>query len=290
VATWSPRHDTSARASRAPRRAARPLALLLAAAVPVAAPAQGAAAPAEGPHPIRYDLRVDGAITAAAFAFWIGSAAARSHLAPSSCRICGAGSLDVAARDALRWEDVGLARDASDLLAVAVLPAGVAAHQLLAARAAGDAEAGLVDLLVVAQAVAIAADLNQVVKYVAARARPYVVEAAGRRSDPDDYLSFYSSHTSVSFSLVAAAGTVSSLRGYRSAPWVWAVGLGLAATTGYLRIAGDEHHLTDVLVGAAAGTAIGVALPRLFHGREGPSAVAAGPVAGPLSLGIALAF
>jgi membrane-associated phospholipid phosphatase len=276
-ATGSSRHDTSARG-----RAARSLTLLLAA-LPLAAAG-------EGPRPIRHDLRVDGAVTAAAFALWIGAAAARPYLAPTRCRICGAGRLDVAARDALRWDDVGLARDASDVLAVGLVPAGVALHQLLAARAAGDAGEGLVDLLVVAQAVAIAGDLNQAVKYATARARPYVRDAAGRRGDPDDHLSFYSSHTSVAFSLAASAGTVSSLRGYRSAPWVWAAGLGLAATTGYLRIAGDQHHLTDVLAGAAAGTAIGVALPRLLHGRERPAGVAAGPVAGPLSLGITLAF
>jgi membrane-associated phospholipid phosphatase len=267
------------------RRAGRPIVLLLAAALPIVVPAQG-------PHPIRYDLRVDGAVTAAAFALWIGSAAAKDRLAPSRCGLCEPGRLDAWARDALRWRDVEPARDVSDLLAVGLLPAGVVAHQLLAARAAGDAAEGLVDLLVVAQAVAIAADLNQVAKYATGRARPVVGEGEpGRRSDPDDLLSFWSSHTSVAFSLAAASGTVSSLRGYRSAPWVWAIGMGLAATTGYLRIAGDEHHLTDVLAGAAAGTAMGVALPRLLHGRERPDAVAAGPVvAGRLSLGIALAF
>jgi membrane-associated phospholipid phosphatase len=66
--------------------------------------------------------------------------------------------------------------------------------------------------------------------------------------------------------------------------------MALAATTGYLRIAGDEHHLTDVLAGAAAGTAVGIALPRLLHGREGSGAVSVAPLAGPLSLGIAVAF
>lgn len=258
--------------------------MLLAAAFPLAVRAQA-------PRPIRYDLRVDGPVTAAAFALWIGSAAAKEHLAPSRCRICGAGRIDTGARDALRWRDLELARDGSDLLAAGVVPAGVIAHQLLAARAAGDTSQGLVDLLVVAEAVAIASGLNHVVKYTAARARPFVRDGeTGRERDPDDLLSFYSNHTSVTFALAAASGTVSSLRGYRSAAWAWGVGMALAATTGYLRIAGDEHHLTDVLAGAAAGTAVGIALPRLLHGREGSGAVSVAPLAGPLSLGIAVAF
>jgi membrane-associated phospholipid phosphatase len=234
---------------------------------------------------------VDGAVTAAAVALWIGAELAKEHLGPSRCRICEVPGLDAAARDALRWEDVRPARNASHVLAYGLLPAGVAAHQLLAARAAGDTAEGLVDLLVVLQAVALAQDLNHAVKHATGRARPYLADGApSRGTETDDFLSFYSGHASVAFALASAAGTVSSLRGYRGTPWVWAVGMALAATTGYLRIAGDEHHLTDVLAGAAAGTAIGIALPRLLHGREQPGAVAAGPVAGPLSFGIALEF
>jgi hypothetical protein len=40
-----------------------------------------------------------------------------------------------------------------------------------------------------------------------------------------------------------------------------------ASATGYLRIAADRHYLTDVLVGAAIGGAVGWAVPRLFDRR-----------------------
>jgi len=181
-------------------------------------------------------------------------------------------ALDASARDLLVWGYGGGAKRASDVLAYALLPAGMVTHQLLAARAAGDRDAGLVDVLIVAEAAAIAMDLNQLVKFAVGRQRPFVRYGnwpePDRAPDPDDNLSFYSGHTTFTFALAAAAGTVSDLRGYRSAPWVWGVGLALAATTGYLRVAADKHYLTDVLVGAATGLAVGIAVPRVFHGRE----------------------
>jgi len=100
---------------------------------------------------------------------------------------------------------------------------------------------------------------------------------------PDDAnLSFYSGHTNFTFALAAAAATVGRLRGYRWAPAALLVGGLVAATTGYLRIAADQHYLTDVLTGAAVGTTIGVAVPYLHrpcpgHGEGRPATVALAP-------------
>jgi len=250
------------------------------------------AAFAAEPRPLRHDLGVDGVLTGAAIAAWVGSELAKPHLAPSRCRVCEPNALDARARDALVWRRADRASRASDVLAFVVLPSGVAAHQLLAARAGGDAQEGLVDVLVVAEAVALAADLDQVVKYAVGRERPFVHfgRDAPRARDADDDLSFYSGHTTLAFSLAAAAGTVSELRGYRGTPWVWAVGLGAASTVGYLRIAADKHYLTDVLTGAATGAAIGLAVPRLLHGRERLASGGAQLAVVPVPLGIALAF
>jgi membrane-associated phospholipid phosphatase len=228
-------------------------------------------AAAEPPEPLRYDLAVDASVTAAAAALWIGSEALKADLAPSACRWCDPGSLDAWARGKLVWGDVKAAQRASDVLAFAVLPAAAAANALLSAHAAGDTSAGWVDLLLVLEAVAITEDVTQLAKFTVGRQRPFVHygnSEAGRAPQPDDNLSFFSGHSSMAFSLAAAAGTVSTMRGYRSAPWVWGIGMGLAAATGYLRIAGDKHYLTDVLVGAAVGTGLGIAIPRLLHPRE----------------------
>ena len=37
-----------------------------------------------------------------------------------------------------------------------------------------------------------------------------------------------------------------------------------------MRIAADRHYLTDVLVGAAVGTAVGLAVPHLMHKEPAP--------------------
>jgi membrane-associated phospholipid phosphatase len=64
----------------------------------------------------------------------------------------------------------------------------------------------------------------------------------GRTAQPDDNnLSFSSGHTTATFALAAAAGTVATMRGYRWAPLTWIVGGALALGTGYLRIAADRH-------------------------------------------------
>ncbi len=244
-------------------------AALLGALVIVVAPAAARSDPA--PHPLRYDLRLDAGIAAGAWAAWGASELAKKWLAPSTCRVCATNRLDAGARDLLVWDHPDRARRGSNAVA-ALVPAGVIAHQLLAGRAAGDAQAGIVDLLLVVEATGLAMDLTQIAKFAVGRQRPYARYAndvgPARAPDPEDNLSFYSMHAAFAFSVVASAGTVSSLRGYRSAPWVWGVGMSLAALAAYLRVGADEHYLTDILTGAAIGTAAGVAVPRLLHPRE----------------------
>ncbi len=267
--------------------AARAAALALLAAAPLAAPR------ADAPEPIRYDLAVDVPVTAAAAAIWAGTELAKGHLAPAACRFCGGNAVDDAVRDALVWGNRDAAKRASDVLAFALIPAAALGSDLLAARGAGDLGAGLVDALVIGQAVAIAANLNQLVKFAVGRRRPFVryEDDPGHVPAPDDNLSFYSGHTSLALSFVAATATVASLRGYRTAPWIWGVGVPLAAAAGYFRIAGDMHYLTDVLAGAAAGATVGVLVPRLLHGRERAADPAAATVAlVPYPLGVTGTF
>src|SRR6059058_3168029 len=73
-----------------------------------------------------------------------------------------------------------------------------------------------------------------------------------------DNLSFFSGHATLAFALATSAGTVASMRHHRLAPVMWAVGLLLATTGGYLRIAADRHYATDVLTGALVGSAVGI--------------------------------
>src|SRR5574338_372111 len=119
---------------------------------------------AEGPRPLEHQLGVDVAVTASAAALWLGGEVLQDRLAPARCRFCGTNALDAGARDLLVLGYGKAASRASDVLAFAVLPAGVAAHQFLAARAAGAAREGARDLLFVAEAGSVAMAVNQVVK------------------------------------------------------------------------------------------------------------------------------
>ncbi len=270
-------------------RSAPALALALAVAAAPAAPR------ADAPHPLRLDLRTDATVVGAAAAVWLGGELLKDQLAPVRCRFCGTNALDAWVRSELVASDERIPRHASDVLAFAVIPAGVAVHQLLAARAAGDVGAGGRDLLFVGEAASVALAVNQVVKLAVGRQRPFVrygnYQDPDRGHEADDNLSFYSGHTTLAFSMAAAAGTVSTLRGYRSAPWVWAVGMTLATAVGYTRIAADQHYLTDTLVAAAVGSGLGVGLPLWLHGREDrPAADAGGARVVPLPLGLLVVF
>lgn len=87
------------------------------------------------------------------------------------------------------------------------------------------------------------------------------------------YRSFFSGHTSTAF---AGAGLICSHHMNLSlwgggAPDILACvgGFASAATTAYLRVAGDQHYLSDVLLGSAIGTLTGLGLPWLLHYRYG---------------------
>ncbi len=224
------------------------LARLVAAAIAISV---GPAARADV-EPLRWDLKLDLALTAAASAVALGLSS--PLLAPSGCRMCGTDAFDARAREALAWRSPALARSASDVLASGVIPLGAVLNSVLSARSSGQPSAAAVDLLVVAEAAALAAVPNLVAKDAVARRRP----EGGNGS-------FYSGHTSLAFSVAAAAGTVSTMRGYPSAPWVWAGGMALATGVGYLRVAGDAHWTTDVAAGAVAGGLVGFAVPWFLH-------------------------
>jgi membrane-associated phospholipid phosphatase len=227
---------------------------------------------------LRYDLRIDGAVTVVGLAFWGGSELLKGQMAPSGCRWCASNGLDRPVRSALAWDDRQMAIVASNVGAYGVVP--LASLGVMALGAHREDRAGEMggNALVVAEAVALAGTLGQIVKLAAGRERPFV-HALPPGEKPltdipsDNNLSFYSGHSSFAFSLAVASGTVSSMRGYRWAKAVWAGGLMAAAAVAYLRIAADKHYLTDVVVGAAVGSAIGFTVPYLFHSPRVPVAL-----------------
>jgi membrane-associated phospholipid phosphatase len=185
-----------------------------------------------------------------------------SQLSPTHCRWCTPDAFDGAMADALAWRDTGLANTISDVTGYVLAPV-VMSGALVAAgwghgwRRAYDDVSPIIE-------VAIVASLAQhLFKLTAARERPYAYHAMGTLPyTTEDDVSFWSGHSSLTFSLAVAAGSVASLRGYKLAPEIWATGLALAFATGYLRIAADKHWTTDVMTGAAVGSILGYVWPR----------------------------
>jgi membrane-associated phospholipid phosphatase len=179
--------------------------------------------------------------------------------------------VDDAVRRGLRWSNPGVADAASYVVAFGLAPAAAYGLDALSASNDGAARYFWADALVITEATVLATDVNQLVKFIAGRERPFVHvlppdQRAATSQPADNNLSFFSGHTTLAFALAASSGTVASMRGYRLAPVVWTVAMTIAAAAGYLRIAADRHYFTDVLAGSVAGAGIGFAVPFFFHG------------------------
>jgi membrane-associated phospholipid phosphatase len=236
---------------------------------------------------LAFDWTREALVTGVSGALWITSEALlKKELAPKTCRWCDRGPAGEDTLNAVdRWgrsiaantaEGRRQAARLSDIMGFGVVPLGTLGGQYaLFAGSGAPPRYYAQDATIIMETAALAALTNQVVKFAVGRERPFVhvlpeEEKARTERPSDNNLSFYSGHTSLAFSLVTAAGTVSELRGYRNSWLIWAVGLPAAATTGVLRMVADKHYLTDVLVGAAAGSLFGVGVPLLLHGREQP--------------------
>lgn len=229
-------------------------------------PSLAADPPVEPSPPLAVNLAVDIPVTLGAAALWGASELLKPSLAPSTCRWCSVGAVDQGARDALVWSRPKNAAVASDVFAFGVMPAYAISVAALGAVGARHPEQAWTDLLVVAQASAIAMDINQAVKFIAGRQRPFV-RAAGssREPDPDDNLSFFSGHSTFAASIVGASTAVAVLHQRDTWPAVLATGSVLAVTTGYLRMGADKHYLSDVATGLTVGAVVGAVMPLVFH-------------------------
>lgn len=192
---------------------------------------------------------------------------------------------DETVRDALRLpseQDRRAARDLSDVMLTSLIAYPYLVDALvMTAWHHRSPEAALQMALINSEVLAITAGLQGLANVISNRERPYgrhcgrQLPAAVRDCDSNKrYQSFYSGHSAQSF---AAAGLICShhlnLKLYGGG-WAdivpCAVGFALAAATGTLRVMGDQHYLSDVTIGAAMGTLVGLGVPWLLHYRHGP--------------------
>lgn len=220
-----------------------------------------------GPDRLEYDASSDGWVTAGIGVLVLADGLFHSSFAPSECRFCGSNAFDRSLSEALRWENDPAATKLSDL-GIIVLPAAA----VVTSFATDGWPGGFHDVLVIGEAMGVSFLVTEALKYTVARERPLAIyleaENPKRLKSPwEDNISFPSGHASTAFSAVAATATVQSLRGRDALPY-WLVGLPLATSVAYFRVAGLHHWPTDVLAGAAIGTLSGIFIPRLLH--KGP--------------------
>jgi membrane-associated phospholipid phosphatase len=215
-------------------------------------------------------------LTGAALAIAGGSALIPD--APDRWR--GKNEFDESVRDSIGIEDFDggqWARDVSDvLLAISVMNPLLVDSLVITYwyRRSEDVAAQMA--LISAEALAVASALQGVTAGFASRERPYGRNCGGslnpRLDDCESskrYRSFFSGHTALSF---AGAG-VSCSHHMRhrvfgdAAPDVvaCAVAFTSAGVVGTMRVVGDQHYATDVLMGAAVGTLSGLGVPWLLH-------------------------
>jgi len=245
---------------------------------------------------VRYHPLLDGAVTGGAALAVVALELANWKAGGAPCHWCdrhadGSDALngfDAGVRARVRWQNIGRAQLLSNITVFGLLPAGTL-WSWVAPDADFSTHARLEEVDLMAESMDLALLLGQGAKFSARRERPFVhalpAEQRGRTDKPwDNNPSFFSSHSAFSFALASSATTLAHLRHSR---WTWAVAAGsyaAATLVAYLRVAGDKHYATDVLVGASVGSLIGIAVPVLHRTQTGSAGGSADGSAGSLSL------
>lgn len=215
------------------------------------------------------DRKIHLVITLSAGAVYLSTALLfQDAITPDKCRWCDPPSFDRGVRETLVWNTPSRARTASDMLGVIAIPTLAIASANLTLIGHDPGWGDVLDVtLPIVETVFVAQVATYFMKSAVGRQRPYA-HFDGVRPSMDtfeDNLSFWSGHSSLSFAFATSAGMVAHMRKSRAEPVIWGVGMTLAATTAYLRIAGDMHYFSDVLVGSAVGIAAGLTIPRLIE-------------------------
>ncbi|GAC1604512.1 MAG: hypothetical protein NVS4B10_17550 [Myxococcales bacterium] len=135
----------------------------------------------------------------------------------------------------------------------------------------GPSSALVEDAVVMTEVMAITGALATAAKYGLQRRTPllYGGQAAGYAGDVEQYKSFYSAQTAVTFAALSATAFTLSER-YDQRVWPWLVTAAVGGSVAAERVATGRAFYTDVIAGAVAGVAVGTLVPWL-HLRTGVS-------------------
>lgn len=230
----------------------------------------------ESPYQLRLDIDI--AVLALGGTLWAGTSLIANTVQPPWCGGSATPPCDPSALNALDRIAVGQSNG----------PARTAAHIIsfvpIAYLGLDIFDVGprrwktyLTDLWVVAESLAWNGAIQDIVRRAVRRPRPFLYSPGlypNERDSPDAGFSFYSGHTSFAFALAVSASYTFTLRHPRS-KWryvVWPALMAVASIEPILRVASGDHFPTDVIVGALAGSAIGLLFPAV-HRRWRASSV-----------------
>jgi len=104
--------------------------------------------------------------------------------------------------------------------------------------------------------------ITNIAKILAARERPYHHYGTAPDRGAKDYASFFSGHSSVAFSQAVSNAMILSDHNPEQKELIWSSLLSLAGVTAYLRVAGDMHYFSDIVVGAGVGSLVAWSITR----------------------------
>jgi len=249
-------------------------------------PAGSRADAGEGPYAVK--LAIDVPVAGAAAVAWLVPPLFVKDLVTPSCP-CAKSDVNAFDRGVAGRKDDTVAL-VSDIGIVLLVAAPFALDALDVHARDEPVTSFLRDTLVVGEAILVSGAFDTGFKLAVARPRPFLY---GRPAtdplvrDAGNYVSFYSGHASIAFAAGMSYAETFALR-HPDSPYRWLVYLG-AGTAGAgiatLRVLAGRHFPSDVLVGAAAGSAVGLLVPFL-HARGAGASVAASPLPGGLLLAL----
>lgn len=198
---------------------------------------------------------------------WAGSWLLKNQLVEPHCP-CGKGPKNALDRKFAGVRNDRIARISDVCLGLAMgLPLAVQIGRALHLRQRPNHV--IADTMGVVEIVLINGALNEMIKLATRRPRPLVYglePSSPEIQDSENYLSFYSSHTSRIFALGMGAARIYSLRHpkSRSGKIIYFGAAILGIGMGSLRVLAGRHYPTDALVGAFVGTMSGLVLPQLL--------------------------
>lgn len=224
---------------------------------------------APSPEPFEVRLDVDLALVAGGLALWVTPVLLESELEGRECAPCDRSNISGLDRHVVDYDN-GTARTLGHVGAIAIPTLAFASA--LGRWGSDGTKAVVTDTILLAETMVISGALNQLVRHVYARPRPYMYRdpvPKSRRLGNEDWRSFYSGHTAAAFSTATAAAYLYTVRRPDSewVPWVWATAGILAGGTGISRVLAGDHFWSDVLVGGAVGAGFGMLIPAL-HRRD----------------------